>query len=126
MMEGDLLEVALDETQHIWRILKHTYSHNDMRTYAPFEEVEANRNQEIKDVKKRGRKRKLEDSELLKKIRRQKIDRQKKIEERNAVKRKAPGPVVKEKKQSSSPVPVKRDSTAVLKRGPRKVFNRYI
>ena len=26
MMEGDLLEVALDETQHIWRILQACYN----------------------------------------------------------------------------------------------------
>lgn len=124
MMEGDLLEVSLDETQHIWRILKHTYSHNNMRTYGSFEEAEAN--QDVKDAKKRGRKRKLEDSELLKKIRGQKIERQRKIEEKVAVKRKMPGPVVKEKKQSSSPIPVKRDSATVLKRGPRKVFHRFL
>lgn len=112
------MEVALDETQHIWRILRHTYSQNSIRTYPSMQETQANRSQETtKDVKKRGRKRKSDESELLKKIGRQKI------EEKNTVKRKAGAPVVKEKKQSSSPVPVKKDSAPILKRGPRKVLN---
>lgn len=110
MMEGDLLEVALDETQHIWRILSHMNTHNTMRKYKSLEEVQANINQEIKDVKKRGRKRKSEEFELLKKIGRQKV------EEKNVVKRsKSGGPITKEKRQSNSPVPVKR--------GPRKVLD---
>ncbi|XP_011172136.1 lysine-specific demethylase lid isoform X1 [Solenopsis invicta] len=106
MMEGDLLEVALDETQHIWRILSHMNNYNTMRKYKSLEEVQANINQE---VKKRGRKRKSEEFELLKKVGRQKV------EEKNVVKRSksSGGPVTKEKRQSSSPVPVKR--------GPRKM-----
>lgn len=108
-MEGDLLEVALDETQHIWRILSYMNTHNTMRKYKSLEEVQANVNQE-KDVKKRGRKRKSEEFELLKKMGRQKP------EEKNVVKRsKSGGPITKEKRQSSSPVPVKR--------GPRKVLD---
>lgn len=107
MMEGDLLEVALDETQHIWRILSHMNNHNTMRKYKSFEEVQVNANQEMK---KRGRKRK-EEFELLKKIGRQKI------EEKNTVKRNKSSPIIKEKRQSSSPVP--------MKRGPRKVFNSF-
>lgn len=110
MMEGDLLEVALDETQHIWRILSYMNTHNTMRKYKSLEEVQANINQE---VKKRGRKRKSEEFELLKKIGRQKP------EEKNVVKRsKSGGPVTKEKRQSNSPVPVKR--------GPRKVIDTLI
>ncbi|KYM91859.1 Lysine-specific demethylase 5A [Atta colombica] len=106
MMEGDLLEVALDETQHIWRILSYMNSHNTMRKYKSLEEVQAN--QEVKDVKKRGRKRKSEEFELLKKVGRQKV------EEKNVIKRsKSSGPITKEKRQSSSPVP--------MKRGPRKM-----
>ncbi|KAG5337753.1 KDM5A demethylase, partial [Acromyrmex heyeri] len=105
MMEGDLLEVALDETQHIWRILSYMNSHNTMRKYKSLEEVQAN--QEMKDVKKRGRKRKSEEFELHKKVGRQKV------EEKNVIKRsKSSGPIIKEKRQSSSPVP---------KRGPRKM-----
>ncbi|XP_071572335.1 lysine-specific demethylase 5A isoform X1 [Temnothorax nylanderi] len=108
MMEGDLLEVALDETQHIWRILSYMNTHNTMRKYKSLEEVQANINQEMKDVKKRGRKRKSEEFELLKKIGRQKAD------EKNVVKRsKSGGPITKEKRQSNSPIPVKR--------GPRKM-----
>lgn len=108
MMEGDLLEVALDETQHIWRILSHMNNHNTMRKYKSFEEVQANiNNQEVKDVKKRGRKRKSDESEMLKKAVRPKVD-----EKSVNVKRKSL-PATKEKRQSSSPVP--------MKRGPRKV-----
>lgn len=105
MMEGDLLEVALDETQHIWRILCHTNSPSTVRKYASYEEVQTNLNQDIKDVKKRGRKRKSDEFELLKKLGRQKM------EEKNLAKRKA---LQKEKKSTSSLVPIKR--------GPRKVF----
>jgi len=107
MMEGDLLEVALDETQHIWRILSHMNNHNTMRKYKIFDEVQANVSQEMKDVKKRGRKRKSDEPETLKKVRQ-------KIEDKNVVKRKSSLPAAKEKRQSSSPIPVKR--------GPRKVF----
>ncbi|XP_014478627.1 PREDICTED: lysine-specific demethylase 5A isoform X2 [Dinoponera quadriceps] len=117
MMEGDLLEVALDESQHIWRILRHTYSHNNMCTYPSFEEMQANQD---KDVKKRGRKRKSEEADPKAKIGRQKVERQK-IDEKIANKRKSGGPATKEKKQSISPVPMKRDSGVGLKRGPRKM-----
>lgn len=105
-MEGDLLEVALDETQHIWRILSHTNSPSTVRKYASFEEIQANFNQDTKDVKKRGRKRKSEEFESPKKPGRQKV------EEKNVIKRKG---IVKEKKPNSPPIP--------LKRGPRKVLN---
>ncbi|KAK1131511.1 hypothetical protein K0M31_020516 [Melipona bicolor] len=104
MMEGDLLEVALDETQHIWRILSHTNSPSTVRKYASYDEVHTNLNQDIKDVKKRGRKRKSDELELLKKLGRQKM------EEKNLAKRKG---LQKEKKLASSPVP--------MKRGPRKM-----
>lgn len=108
MMEGDLLEVALDETQHIWRILSHTNNPSTVRKYASYEEIQSNINQDTKDsreVKKRGRKRKSEEYELLKKLGRQKM------EEKNLAKRKG---IQKEKKPVSSPVP--------MKRGPRKVL----
>lgn len=36
MMEGDLLEVSLDETQHIWRILQACQRRNDGR-YVEFD-----------------------------------------------------------------------------------------
>lgn len=104
MMEGDLLEVALDETQHIWRILSHTNSPSTVRKYASYEEVQSSSNQDTKDVKKRGRKRKSEEFELLKKLGRQKM------EEKHLAKRKG---LQKEKKSASSPVP--------MKRGPRKM-----
>lgn len=106
MMEGDLLEVALDETQHIWRILSHTNSPSTVRKYASYEEIQVNANQDTKDVKKRGRKRKSDEFELLKKLGRQKM------EEKHLAKRKG---LQKEKKIVSSPLPVKR--------GPRKVIH---
>lgn len=109
MMEGDLLEVALDETQHIWRILSHTNSPSSVRKYAAFEEVQANLNCDMKDAKKRGRKRKSEEFELSKKLGRQKV-----VDDKNLVKRK--GFVNKDKKivtAAAAPGP--------LKRGPRKV-----
>lgn len=105
MMEGDLLEVALDETQHIWRILSHTNSPSSVRKYASYDDAQTNPNQETRDVRKRGRKRKSEEFELLKKLGRQKM------EEKNLAKRKG---LQKEKKSAGSPVP--------MKRGPRKVF----
>ncbi|XP_012946958.1 lysine-specific demethylase 5A isoform X2 [Aplysia californica] len=37
MMEGDLLEVALDETQHIWRILQACYSRAEPNRYTDME-----------------------------------------------------------------------------------------
>ncbi|XP_076276910.1 lysine demethylase 5 isoform X1 [Lasioglossum baleicum] len=104
MMEGDLLEVALDETLHIWRILSHTNSPSTVRKYASYEEVQSHLNQDSKDIRKRGRKRKSEEFELLKKLGRQKMD------DKNSAKRKG---LQKEKKSASSPVPIKR--------GPRKM-----
>ncbi|XP_020280192.1 lysine-specific demethylase 5A isoform X2 [Pseudomyrmex gracilis] len=108
MMEGDLLEIELEETQKIWRILSYMNNNqNTMRKYKSLEEIQTNTTQEVKDVKKRGRKRKSEELELLKKP-------VKKIEEKNTViKRSKSNPAAKEKRQSNSPVPVKR--------GPRKV-----
>lgn len=109
MMEGDLLEIELEETQKIWRILSYMNNNqNTMRKYKSLEEIQTNTTQEVKDVKKRGRKRKSEELELLKKP-------VKKIEDKNTLmKRSKSNPAAKEKRQSNSPVPVKR--------GPRKVL----
>ncbi|XP_046747489.1 lysine-specific demethylase lid isoform X3 [Diprion similis] len=104
MMEGDLLEVALDETQHIWKILSHTNIPSSVQKYATFEEVQATFKHDMKDVKKRGRKRKSEEFELLKKLGRPKVD------EKNILKRKG---LNKEKKILMSVGP--------MKRGPRKI-----
>lgn len=63
MMEGDLLEVSLDETQHIWRILQATrLSRDPLTSLDPFsesEEVETSSSNQIH--KKKFKKRKLED-----------------------------------------------------------------
>ncbi|XP_034936200.1 lysine-specific demethylase lid isoform X2 [Chelonus insularis] len=105
MMEGDLLEVALDETQHIWRILSHTNSPSTVRNYAAFEEVQANFNADTKDPKKRGRKRKSDEFEVVKNVSRPKVD------EKVIMKKK--GLINKDKKI----IP----SQGQLKRGPRKI-----
>ena len=131
MMEGDLLEVALDETQHIWRILSHTNSPSSVRKYAAFEEVQANLNCDMKDVKKRGRKRKSEELDA-KKLGRPKVV----VEDKTVVKRKGFTP--KDKKIVTSPAASTTTTAAAtaaaaaaaaastptgpLKRGPRKVF----
>uniref|UniRef100_A0A0C9R8X8 KDM5A_1 protein n=1 Tax=Fopius arisanus TaxID=64838 RepID=A0A0C9R8X8_9HYME len=107
MMEGDLLEVALEETQHIWRILSHTNSPSSVRKYAAFEEVQATFNSDSKDPKKRGRKRKSEEFELLKKM-----GRQKPVDDKTIIKKKAFNS--KDTKKVVTP-------PGTLKRGPRKI-----
>ncbi|KAK1790525.1 hypothetical protein P4O66_014414, partial [Electrophorus voltai] len=66
MMEGDLLEVSLDETQHIWRILQATHPPSEDRflQIMEFEEplLEKPMKLKVKDVE-RKRKRKLERAE---------------------------------------------------------------
>lgn len=108
MMEGDLLEVALDETQHIWRIVSNANNPTTVRKYAAFEEVQANFNVDMKDAKKRGRKRKSDDFDLVKNIARPKID------DKTIVKKKG-FPPKDNKKIINPPSP--------LKRGPRKVIS---
>lgn len=108
-MEGDLLEVALDETQHIWRILSHTNSPTTVRKYAAFEEVQANFNADIKDPKKRGRKRKSEEFVELS----SKNAGRPKVDEKTLVKKK--GFNNKDNKKIVTP-------PSPLKRGPRKVI----
>ncbi|XP_033211975.1 lysine-specific demethylase lid isoform X3 [Belonocnema kinseyi] len=67
MMEGDLLEVALEETHLIWRILSHTTNPKSVRKYASLNDIKANQDGEVKEVKKRGRKRKSDsDFDLMK------------------------------------------------------------
>lgn len=113
MMEGDLLEVALDETEHIWRILSHTYSTSkSVRKYAMTDQMPMTMpmNHDSKDTKKipqqRGRKRKSDEFDLMKKL------APKRLEEKTALKRKSLN-----KEQTKSPVP----PTGQMKRGPRKV-----
>lgn len=40
MMEGDLLEMTLDETQHIWSILQATKLGRDSLSVSPFSDME--------------------------------------------------------------------------------------
>lgn len=103
MMEGDLLEVALDETHHIWRILSHTTNPKSMRKYAALDESKVSQDGEVKEVKKRGRKRKSDEFDLMK------INRQRSEEKLLSKQRKG---FNKEKKISV---------TGQVKRGPRKV-----
>ncbi|XP_051974150.1 lysine-specific demethylase 5A-like [Xyrauchen texanus] len=68
MMEGDLLEVSLDETQHIWRILQATHPPSEDKFLQLMEPEDAQLDKpiklKVKDVEKK-RKRKLERAELL-------------------------------------------------------------
>ncbi|XP_051172019.1 lysine-specific demethylase lid isoform X2 [Leptopilina boulardi] len=105
MMEGDLLEVALDETHHIWRILSHTASPKSVRKYAALDETKGNQDLEVKEVKKRGRKRKSDEFDLMK------MNRQR-SEEKLLSKQQRKG-FNKEKKITSV--------TGQVKRGPRKM-----
>lgn len=41
MLEGDLLEVSLDETVHIWRILQATKPKPEKEKYPPIEQLES-------------------------------------------------------------------------------------
>ncbi|XP_043483616.1 lysine-specific demethylase lid isoform X3 [Leptopilina heterotoma] len=104
MMEGDLLEVALDETHHIWRILSHTANPKSVRKYAALDESKGNQDAEVKEVKKRGRKRKSDEFDLAK------VNRQRSEEKLWSKQRK--GFNNKEKKVSV---------TGQVKRGPRKM-----
>lgn len=109
MMEGDLLEVALDETEHIWRILSQTCtSSKSIRKYAPLDQ--ATPNADAKEVKKppmqRGRKRKSDEVDMGKKFGRQRVD------DKTVVKRKS---LNKDAKLAGTGAP------GPLKRGPRKV-----
>ncbi|GLH14974.1 Lysine-specific demethylase lid [Gryllus bimaculatus] len=54
MMEGDLLEVSLDETHHIWRILQATRPHQDDR-YPDFEDLD--NELQVEKLRKEGRER---------------------------------------------------------------------
>ncbi|KAK7149111.1 hypothetical protein R3I94_008654 [Phoxinus phoxinus] len=66
MMEGDLLEVSLDETQHIWRILQATHPPAEDRFLQAMEPEDSALDKpvklKLKDVEKK-RKRKLERAE---------------------------------------------------------------
>ncbi|XP_054718406.1 lysine-specific demethylase 5A-like [Uloborus diversus] len=63
MMEGDLLEMSLDETQHIWSILQATKLGRDSFSMSPFSDVEDNTNNvRFKTEKKKIKKRKLDDT----------------------------------------------------------------
>ena len=106
MMEGDLLEVALDETQVIWSILSHTTNPKSVRKYAALDNVKGNQDGEVKEIKKRGRKRKSEEFDLLK-MKPQRPDDKMVFKQRKSF------PANKDKKLSV---------TGQVKRGPRKVL----
>ncbi|XP_067119394.1 lysine-specific demethylase 5A isoform X3 [Centruroides vittatus] len=68
MMEGDLLEVSLDETQHIWRILQATRLNRDpLTSLDPFSEPEET-DSSNQTHKKKFKKRKLEDCKGIEKM----------------------------------------------------------
>lgn len=108
-MEGDLLEVALDETEQIWRILSQTcIASKSVRKYAPLDPSISSpdgKEPNKKQPQQRGRKRKSEEFELMKKFNRQKID------DKTIVKRKGS---LKDAKPNAPGGPIRR--------GPRKVM----
>ncbi|XP_059161364.1 lysine-specific demethylase 5A-like isoform X2 [Physella acuta] len=58
MMEGDLLEVSLDETQHIWRILQACYTRTEPNRYSDVEasgQTGFEKNREKKELKKKDK-----------------------------------------------------------------------
>nr|XP_014348079.1 PREDICTED: lysine-specific demethylase 5A [Latimeria chalumnae] len=68
MMVGDLLEVSLDETQHIWRILQATHLPSEERFLQVMEDdslEEKSVKIKMKDSLEKKRKRKLEKAELM-------------------------------------------------------------
>lgn len=107
MMEGDLLEVSLDETDSIWRILSQTSeATKSIRKWPPLDQGSPalNDKESKKGAQSRGRKRKSEELETPK--------NKKKIEEKPALP-KGRRPMNKELKQTPP--------SGQLKRGPRKV-----
>ncbi|XP_069693074.1 lysine-specific demethylase 5A-like isoform X2 [Periplaneta americana] len=87
MMEGDLLEVSLDETQHIWRILQATKPRQEDK-FPDFEELEHEilqskiDKQKLKDRRK-AKKRTTEETEFGANNKKLKVKIGKEIEERN-------------------------------------------
>ncbi|XP_043944415.1 lysine-specific demethylase 5A [Protopterus annectens] len=68
MMVGDLLEVSLDETQHIWRILQATHPPSEEKFLQVMEDdsvEEKSIKVKLKDSSEKKRKRKLEKAEVL-------------------------------------------------------------
>lgn len=106
MMEGDLLEITLSETSHIWLILSHTSNGNGVRKYGNLKDNQSNNSVvDGKDVKKRGRKRKSDDfGETKNPVGRPKLD------EKTLMKRRS----LNNKTENNKP-------TGQIKRGPRKV-----
>uniref|UniRef100_A0A4W3GP16 [histone H3]-trimethyl-L-lysine(4) demethylase n=2 Tax=Callorhinchus milii TaxID=7868 RepID=A0A4W3GP16_CALMI len=105
MMAGDLLEVSLDETQHIWRILQATHPPAEDRFLQIFEDdglEEKSVKTKVKDSSEKKRKRKLEKSELFFGEGKQKFKELKKLDKPkkkklklNSEKMKEPGKLVK-------------------------------
>ncbi|PNF26510.1 Lysine-specific demethylase 5A [Cryptotermes secundus] len=87
MMEGDLLEVSLDETQHIWRILQATKPRQEEK-FPDFEELEHEllqnklEKQKLKD-KRKAKKRTPEELEFVGGSKKLKVKMGKEFEERN-------------------------------------------
>lgn len=124
MMEGDLLEVALDETEHIWRILSQTCSNTGskgIRKYGPLDQglpvaaaaaaAAADAKEPKKQPQQRGRKRKSDELETIRKFGRQRIEEK----QPPMVKRKGPN------KEAKAATTAAATTVGVMKRGPRKV-----
>ncbi|KDR13965.1 hypothetical protein L798_11923, partial [Zootermopsis nevadensis] len=109
MMEGDLLEVSLDETQHIWRILQATKPRQEEK-FPDFEELEHEilqskmEKQKLKDRRK-AKKRTQEEIEFASGSKKLKVKIGKEFEERN--KKWKDKKKLKEQKESVKKVHVK-------------------
>lgn len=106
MMEGDLLEVALEETHLIWRILSHTTNPKSVRKYAALSDMKTNQDGEVKEAKKRGRKRKSDSEFDLMKMNQRPDDKM----------------LFKQRKGFAANKDKKLSVTGQVKRGPRKVL----
>ncbi|GFR98729.1 lysine-specific demethylase 5A [Elysia marginata] len=76
MMEGDLLEVSLDETQHIWRILQACYTRAEPNRYSDIEVGGVGSGSRGSGVCK-DEKKPLKDKEGLRKVAKEKLKRKK-------------------------------------------------
>ncbi|KAK3776769.1 hypothetical protein RRG08_058519 [Elysia crispata] len=77
MMEGDLLEVSLDETQHIWRILQACYTRAEPNRYSDIEVGSAGSGDRSSRIDK-DQKKPLKDKEGLRKAK-EKLKRRKSV-----------------------------------------------
>ncbi|XP_025106262.1 lysine-specific demethylase 5A-like isoform X3 [Pomacea canaliculata] len=117
MMEGDLLEVTLDETQHIWRLLQACHPHADPR-FLDFQDTENQVGGGIKErpekkvlkVKRRKEKEQIKTKNKLKSLKEKKLKRKKPMGDGSAINNGVNGASTGEKgvEGSDHPSPIKK------------------